>query len=285
MIFGSWNSLIESTFAAYRSAKYTLLKNSVFSVLKIIFPFALVGLGIGGIFGSWMIGIVVGVCVSFFILIKKFKYKPRLVFHDSIIRKIGKYSFLNYVSGFIGSLPTLILPLMITNSVHPEMTAYYYMAMVVANVLFIIPQATSNSLFAEGSNNEKSLKEHVKKATKIIFFLIIPAIIITIFFGKYILLLLGKDYSAEGFVLLNYLALSCIFLSINAIFNSLLLVRHKIKELLIINIISSTSILSLSCLFINKGLTGIGLAWLIGRGITTLTYLMINKIERKKKHN
>jgi O-antigen/teichoic acid export membrane protein len=190
---------------------------------------------------------------------------------------------MNYVSGFIGSLPTLILPLMITNSVHPEMTAYYYMAMMVANVLFIIPQATSTSLFAEGSNNEKAIKEHVKKASRIIFFLIIPAIIITIFFGKYILLLLGKDYSAEGFQLLNYLALSCIFLSISSIFGSLFLVKHRMKELLVISIISAVLILGLSYLWMDKGLTGIGLAWLIGKGVTTLIYSLIYFVERKKK--
>lgn len=275
MVVSSLSSLIESLFISYRSTKYTLLKNTIFSVLKIIFPFVLVGFGVWGIFGSWMIGLLAGVAVSYFILVKKFFYKPKLIFHDSIIRKIGKYSFLNYVAGFIGGLPTLLLPLMITNSIHPEMTAYYYMAMMVAATLFIIPQATSNSLFAEGSHNEKDLKKQVKKSVKIIGLLIIPAIIITIFFGKYILLLLGKDYSAEGYMLLNYFALSGIFISISSIFGGLFRVKHKIKELLIGNIISAVSVLGLSWLWMDNGLNGIGLAWLIGQGITSLSYFVL----------
>ncbi len=281
MVVSSLSSLIESLFISYRSTKYTLLKNTIFSVLKIGLPFGLVGLGVWGIFGSWMIGLFASVLVSFFVLIKKFAYKPRLVFHDSIIRKIGKYSFLNYVSGFIGGLPTLLLPLFITNFIHPKMTAYYYMAMMVAATLFIIPQATANSLFAEGSHDEKNLKKQVKKSVKIISLLVIPAIIITIFFGKYILLMLGKDYSAEGYMLLNYFALSCVFMSINSIFGSILRVKHKLKQIFVLSIISAISVLGLSLLWMGDGLTGIGLAWLIGQGIVTLSYFVI-WIFRKK---
>jgi O-antigen/teichoic acid export membrane protein len=286
MVFGTFNSLIESVFTAYRSTGYVLLKNTIFSVLKIAFPILVVGLGIWGIFGSWMIGILGGVCASFFILIKKFKYKPRLFFHDSIIKEIGKYSFVNYVSGFIGSLPILLLPLMITNSIHPEMTAYFYMAMMVANVLFIIPQAVSSSLFAEGSYNQKSLKEQTKKANKIIALLIIPSIAFTIIFGKYILLLMGKDYSTVGTILLNYLALSCIFLAVSSVFGSIFRVQHKMKELLVISIVSAVSILGLSWLWMSKGLSGIGLAWLIGQGITSLAYLgLYLRIKKQSKKN
>lgn len=281
MVVSSLSSMMDSLFISYRSTKYILLKQTIFSVLKIIFPFVLVIFGVWGIFGSWMIGILAGVGVSYFILVKKFLYKPKLVFHDSIIRKIGKYSFFNYVAGFIGSLPTLLLPLMITNSIHPEMTAYYYMAMMVASVLFIIPQATSNSLFAEGSHNEKEIKEHTKKSIKIISLLVIPAIIITILFGRYILLLLGKDYSAEGYMLLNYFALSCIFMSINSIFGSLFRVKHKIKEIVIVSIISAVSVLGLSLLWMGNGLTGIGLAWLIGQGIVTLSYFVLWLFRKK----
>jgi O-antigen/teichoic acid export membrane protein len=275
MIFSSFNSLIENVFVSYRSTKYVLLKNTIFSALKTMFPVLLVSFGAYGIFDSWMIGVIAGVVVSFFVLVKKFKYKPKIIFYNSIIKEIGKYSFLNYISVFIGSLPTLLLPLMITNSIHPEMTAYYYMAMMVANVLFIIPSATSTSLFAEGSHNEKDLSNHTKKTAKITGLLIIPAIIITILFGKYILLLLGKSYSAEGYVLLNYFAISCIFMSISSVFGSWFLVKHKMKELIVINTISAVSTLGFSLLWMNRGLEGIGLAWLIGKAITCLACLVL----------
>ena len=194
MVFASFNGLIDSIFLAYRNAKYILLKNSVFSIAKIGLPFFLVGLGAYGIFSSWMISLILGFLSVLSVLIYKYNYKPKFVFYDSIIKKIGKYSFGNYIAGAIGMLPTMLLPLIITNSLHPEITAYYYMAMMIANVLFIIPNATSNSLFAEGSYNEKNLKQQIKKSAKLISLFMIPAIILTIVLGKYIMLLFWQDY-------------------------------------------------------------------------------------------
>jgi len=274
MVFASLNGLIDNVFVAYRSAKYTLVKNSIFSILKLAFPFLLVSLGAYGIFGSWMLALIIGFIVSFIILIYKFNYKPRFVFYDSIIRKIGKYSFGNYVAGFIGGLPTLLLPLIITNMLKAETAAYYYMAMMIASTLFIIPSATSNSLFAEGSYNEKQLKHQVKKAIKIISLLIIPAIILTIIFGKYVLLLFGKSYSSEGYMFLNLMAISGIFVAINAVIASIIKVRKKISVLITRSMLSAVFILGLSLLFIKQGqgLLGIGYAYLIGQILTAIMF-------------
>jgi len=285
MIFSSFSSIIDSVFIAYRSTKYVLLKNSIFSLLKLIFPFILVSLGAYGIFSSWMIALIIGFCISFIILMFKFSYKPKIVFYDRIIKKIGSYSFANYVAGFIAGLPTLILPLMITNKLKPEITAYYYMAMMIAGVLFIIPQATSNSLFAEGSYNEKKLKIQLKKAIKIIALLLIPGILFTIFFGKYVLLFFGKDYSAEGYRFLNLLAFSGIFVSINAVFSALFRINKLMKELIIRSIIGSLFILVLAYIFIIKGLglMGVGYGWIIGNVVISLLFVLMWFRRRKRK--
>jgi len=279
MVFFSWNSLIDSVFIAYRSAKFILLKNTIFSSLKILLLFAFVWLGAYGIFTSWMISMIIGFLAVYLVLIYKFDYKPNFVFYDSIIKKIGKYSFGNYVAGFIGGLPTLLLPLLILNKLGAETSAYYYMAMMIAALLFVIPSATSNSLFAEGSHNEKHLKVQIKKAVKIISLILIPGILITIFLGKYILLLFGHQYSVEGFRFLQIIALSGVFIGINSIFGTLLRVKKKIKSLIFISIFNAILILGLSYLFMNNGLglLGIGYAWLIGQGIVSGVYLRVGR--------
>lgn len=277
MVIASFSTLLESVFIAYRKSKYVLMKNAIFSAVKIIPLFFAVGLGAYGIFGSWMIGMLFGAAASFLVLIFKFGYEFHFVFYDSILKKIGKYSFGNYVAGFIGGLPAMIIPIMITNSIHPETTAYYYMAMMIATALFIIPNATSNSLFAEGSHNEKNLKKQTKKAMKIIAILMIPAIIITIVLGKYVLLLFGSSYSSEGYMFLNLLAISGIFVSINAVYGSLFKIQHKIKEMIIRSVISAVSVIGLVYLFMDKGLFWIGVAWLIGQAIVTLSYIILRR--------
>ena len=147
------------------------------------------------------------------------------------------------------------------------------MDMMVVGLIYIIPVATSQALFAEGSYNELELKNHLKKAIKIISIIIIPAILIAVFLGKYILLAFGKDYSIEGLILLRLLALSGIFISINSVIGTILRVKHRIRVLIYINFINTIIILGLSYLFLSKGLLGIGFAWIIGQGLVSLIYL------------
>lgn len=275
MVFATLSSLIESIFLAYRSAGFILLKNSIFSVLKLIFPAMFVFLEAYGIFGSWMFAVIVSFLVSAIILTSKFEYKPKIVFYDSIIHKIGRYSFGNYIAGFIGGLATMLLPLMITNLHYPEMTAYYYISMSIIGALFVIPQATSNSLFAEGSNNQKKIKEQVKKAIKIISLLIIPAIILIMFLGKYVLAFFGQSYAIEGTGFLQILAISAIFVSINSVYGAVIRVRKMIRFMIVLSVISASIILGLSYLSIinGYGLQGIGYSFLTGQIVNSIIYI------------
>jgi O-antigen/teichoic acid export membrane protein len=273
IVFSSANVLIESIFIAFRNTKFILIKNTIFSVLKLILPFFLVGLGTYGIFGSWMVALTIAFIVSFIILVTKFGYKPQLILRKSVIGEIGRYSFGNYIAGFFGGLPILVLPLMITNIINPETTAHYYMAMMIASLLFVVPGSITQSLFAEGSHGETEFKEHIIKAIKIILLILIPAIIVIILFGNYILLAFGKNYSTEGFRFLQILALSGIFVSINSIFGTILRVKREIKRIIFIGLFESLLILGLSYLLISKGLLGIGIAWIIGQSAVSLVYL------------
>jgi O-antigen/teichoic acid export membrane protein len=282
MVIQSLSSMIESVFIALRSAKFVLIKNTVFSVIKLGMPFVFIAFGAFGIFSAYMSAMLIAFGVTFLILIFKFHYKPKFVFYDSVILKIGKYSFGNYIAGFVGGLPLMLLPLLITNMLHPETTAYYYMAMQIASFLFVIPGATNNSLFAEGSNNEKGMKKNVLKSIWIITILLIPAILLTFIFGKHILLVFGTEYSTQGFKFLEVMAISGILVSVNSIFGSVFRVKKRIFGILIASIISAVTILGLSYAFIGRGLIGIAYAYIIGQAAVTVAYLIMYKFGKKE---
>ena len=158
-----------------------------------------------------------------------------------------------------------------------KFSAYFYLDMMIANLLYIIPMATSQSLFAEGSYSETELKVQLKKAIKIISLILIPAILVTSLFGNYILLAFGKEYSSEGIIFLQILAISGIFLSIKYIGNSIFYIKHRIKLIILVNFIGASIILSLSIMLIHQNLLGIGIAWVIGQGAVALIYLLLMK--------
>ena len=275
IVFSSLNTISENVFIAYRSSKYVLIKNIIFSIIKLILPFALIALGTYGIFMSVGIAVTIAFMISLFFLIKKYNYLFKPTINKDIVKRMTKFSLGNYTSGFIGGLPAMVLPILITNLIGAKYSAYFYMDMMVANLLYVIPMATSQSLFAEGSYSESELKIHLKKAIKIITIIIIPAIIIIVCFGKHILLVFGKNYSDEGLQFLRLLSLSSIFVSFNYIFETILRIKHRIKELIYISFIKTILILGLSYLFLTRGLSGIGFAWIIGQGLGSLIYFAL----------
>ncbi len=283
----SMSSIIESVFMAFRSAKFILLKNTIFSVLKLGLPFVFIALGIVGafgIFGAYMTAAFIGFGVVFLILIYKFKYKPRFVFYDDVLTKIGKYSFVLYLAGFIGGLTSTLMPLIITNTINPETTAYYFMAMQIVSLLFVVSSATTSSLFAEGSNNQKSLKKNVLKSIWIIAVLLIPAILLTFLFGHFILEAFGEQYSAQGLNFLKMMTASAVLVAVNSVFGSVFKVKKRVMGIIIASIVSVTIILGLSLILLKQyGLMGIAYAYLAGQAAVALTYLIMWKFGKKKE--
>jgi len=280
IVFSSLNAISENVFIAYRSSKFVLIKNTISSIAKLILPIFLVALGAYGIVVSMGIAMAVAFLVSLAFLILRFNYLPKTIIDRSIVKRMTKFSLGNYIAGFIGGLPVMALPILITNSIGAKFSAYFYMAMMITNLLYIIPIATSQSLFAEGSYSERELKVQLKKAIKIISIIILPAIIVTFLFGNYILLAFGKEYSDDGFILLKFLSISGIFFSINAIGGTILNIKHKIKLLILLSLINTTVILSLSVFFIKMnlfGVVGVGIGWIVGQGIISVIYLLFIK--------
>ena len=277
IVFSSLNIISENVFIAYRSSKFVLIKNTTSSIAKLILPIFLVALGAYGIVASMGIAMAIAFLVSLVFLILRFNYLPKPIIDRIVAKRMTKLSLGNYIAGFIGGLPVMILPILITNSIGAKFSAYFYLDMMIANLLYIIPMAISQSLFAEGSYSERDLKIQLKKAIKIISLLLVPAILITFLFGNYILLAFGKEYSSEGVIFLQILAISGIFLSINHIGNSIFYIKHKIKLIIIVNFISASIILSLSIILIHQNLLGIGISWMLGQGIISVIYLLFIK--------
>lgn len=269
------NSIIESIFVAFRSTIYIFYKNTLLSLIKLGMPILLIPFGAFGIFISVGLSYITALIFSLIILVIFFRYSFYFSINNQLIKKIGFYSFANYIAGFITNLPNVLLPIIITNKLGASQTAYFYIPMMITNLIYIIPTASTQSLFAEGSHNEERMKYHINKATKITILILTPTIVITLFFGNYILLAFGKNYFSEAFILLRILALSSIFFAINSICGTILKVNNRIKELIIISIICTFLILLFSLLFIKFNLIGIGYAWIMGQFISSIIYLLV----------
>ena len=263
-------NLVDSVFIAYKSAKYVLIKDFVYSSLKLVLIFLFSSLMAFGIFVSWITAFLIAFIFGLIILITKFSYKPRFVIYDSIIKKIFSFSIGNHLANLIKTLPSSIIPLLITNILSPSNTAYYYVAFNIAGLLFMIPNTVASSLFAKVSGDEKELGKAMKKSIAFILLLLIPGILVFLFFDKYLLLLFGKEYSNNAVIVLNLLTLSSLFAAMSSLYLTYLNIKKKIKRLVFVNLVICLATILFVYLLMPYGLKGIGLGYLLGQAMILL---------------
>jgi O-antigen/teichoic acid export membrane protein len=265
---------IGSIFIARRRAEFNLAKNTIFSLLKIPLPILLVlFFHAFGIVSSWGIatGIAVAVCLFFFLPRVQESYKPVPNLNLNIVKNIWKYSLGNYLVSILAATPSFILPIMIVNRLSGEQNAYFYVAWTIAGLLFSIPLAASQSLFAEGSHFEDRLRINAGRAFRFALVLLVPSIILVVVLAKWLLLLFGSSYSSNGLTLLWILGGSSIFVGINSIYCTILLVQHRIRELLVLRGLTTLVILVASVLIMPAmGIVGIGYAWLGAQALVSI---------------
>jgi O-antigen/teichoic acid export membrane protein len=280
------SSLIDATFIASRRAGFVLSKNTVFSVLKIPLPILFVlFFHTFGIVTSWGIAVAVGVALSLFLFLPKVQnhYKPVPTLKPGPIKGMWQYSGGYYLSNLFSVAPALILPIMVVNLISAESNAYFYVAWMIAGLLFAIPTAVASSLFAEGSHFEDKLRENVVKSLKFTFLLLIPAVIVLVLVGKWLLLAFGQSYSANALKLLWILAASSFPLGINHIYSGILRVTGRLKELAIIwGLIAIAALLVSFLIMPSTGIIGIGYAWLGVQVVVAIYILSARKLTKIK---
>lgn len=273
-VFWTLSWLMDVVFIARRRADFVLWKNTLFSVLKVPLPVLLVlYFHTFGIVASWGLAIGFALAVSFVLFMPRAQpgFKPLPKISLDTLKRLKGYSAGSYLASLAGAAPALILPIMIVNLLGPEQNAYFYVAWMIASLLFTIPTAVSQSLFAEGSHSEGDLARHVRRSYRFVFLLLIPALVVLLVLGQWLLLLFGASYSANALMLLRLLALSGIFVGINSVYYSTLRVERRIPELVTLSGFVALSVLITSYLTTpHTGIIGIGYAWIGAQAAVTV---------------
>lgn len=262
-------------FIAARKAQYSFFQSLLAGLRIAILPL-MVGFGIAGIFSSFALGYIIAFVLSFifmFITYSSYNLLAGIKWH--IFRKIIRFSFGNYIGDCFRILPGFIMPLIIVNIATSDLSAYFYIAWMIASLFFIIPYATNSSLLAESSYNFPELRSHVLKASKFIFLILLPLIILIIFIGHYLLHLFGESYVTGSSSLMLLLAFSSIPVAINEIYVSLNRVNKNIIPIIAVYGFVAVVTVSGSFFLIPLiGIIGIGIAWIGSNSIAAIVSIV-----------
>lgn len=273
-IFFALSLVMNNVFIAKRSAKYMLLRNVVYGLVRLGLPaiFA-VFFGVFGIFASWGVAAFIALVVGWLFFMRKIlpEYRPSLRASKTVVNDIFHFSFGNYIGGILSMLPTFLLPIMLVNLATPELAAYFYVAWMIAGILFIVPQAVATSLFAEGSHFQDRFSGDIRKSLRLILVLVTIGIIALFFFGNILLFLFSADYSENAFDLLRILAISAVFVSINGVYFTIKRVEKKVAPIILISAFITIMTLIVAYVLVPPlGLIGVGIGWIASQGLVSL---------------
>lgn len=263
------NLLCDGIYLANKKTVFSLIVTTAYSFLRTIFPFLFLGFGAGGILLAAGLAQLIGLGINLIVLQKQWGYFSAFNISFLSLSGIWKFTSQNYVASLFTLVPYCVVPIIILDKIGAAESAYYYIVMMVINLLYVIPGSATKSLFAEGSYREEDIIHNVKKSVAFIFLTTIPAIVVLFLSANFILRFFGPSYE-QGAFLLQLLSISVIPYGIYTVSTTIFKIKKKSHLYLLCNIIISLSEIILVYSLINLGLDGIGYAILLSNSIAAL---------------
>jgi O-antigen/teichoic acid export membrane protein/Ser/Thr protein kinase RdoA (MazF antagonist) len=264
MVAVSLNTLTDSIFIANRRAEYHTIVYSAFGVVRLILPLILIMLGSLGIFMAYISAVCVSLLLSFYFMKKAAGYVFFSRPNWNFIIDSRRYTSSNYISTLLSGLPSQLIPTLIILKLGAASAAYFSMAWTMANLLYVVPSAITNSLLAETSHKMANQARNLRHAIRLLASILVPIVGLAILVAPYLLSLFGKNYAAGGTGIFQLLALSTFFIAGSSIGNTILNLDQRGGGLVGIQVVLAGSTLLLAYLLIPMGLIGIGAAMLAG---------------------
>lgn len=269
------NVLTDSVFIARRRAKYHTIAYTVFGTVRLILPILLIAAGAMGIFLAFVVAGGVSLALSLFMMWRGCDYHPLTKPHWRFIIDSRRYTTHNYIANLLVALPGQLLPTFMIVNLGATQTGFFTMAWTMANLLYVIPTAITNSLLAEGSHDPHEQKRNLGHAVRVMVAFLVPIVAVAILVAPYLLHLFGAQYSQQSSLPFQILAFATLFLAANSIGTTIMNLEHRSGSVVIVQLAIVLVTFGLAQVLLPQGTAGIGLAFLGGMAAGTVTQLII----------
>jgi len=276
--------VLNSCYTAARKTEYTVLGTLGFTVSKLLFLPLLTSLSVSWIFGSWVIGIIIGVLV----LVAFFRRGVGVGFPlPSLdlgpLRGRLRYALVNHAGSVVLLAGNHLLPILVANLEGVEATAYFYIPWMIGNMLHQIPLMVSQSFFAEASAHHSKMSGVWRRSLKLCYALAIPASSVLMLGSGFVLRLFGPRYAENSTLLLILICLSTPMYCFNRIYLTRKRVENKLGWVLGGHTLVTAVLLGAGIILLGAvSVTSFGYGLLLGHGSLALLGLMETFRSRSK---
>ena len=272
--------ILDSTAIAVRRADLQTIRNTIFAVLKIPLAIGVVVFlkGRAGVFFSLALAFGISVVVAGLLFRRVLPgYLPKPELQLSRLRPIFRFSLGNYTAGVIATAGTTLPSALIVDALGltqgPTNAFYFYIALIVATLLYIIPSATLTSFYAEASQTNADHRKGERQAILLSIGLLIPAIAVMWLFSETMLRWFGDPgIAAEAVTPLRILTFASIPVFLNGVFGTRVRVRKRTLPLIISATIATVITLGLGWILLQNpdlGIDGLAYAYVLGQAAAT----------------
>lgn len=257
--------VLDGYFIAERRAEFSLYRNIVFNVVKLALPFlAVFQASALGIPAAWTAGIVASLVVAGVLVSLSLRRDPAGTEAPPSTRAFVRYAGLNSAHNVADFLPGLVLPIVVLHVAGREANAFFYIAWSIAFVAFLASKSIAQSTFAEMSHDRARVGHHLRKAALQNVLVLAPFVVLALGLGRFVLALFGPAYAKNAYPLLALLALSAVFVAVNALYATFLKARRATAELVVLPVVTVTVTFAAGYpLLASHGLVGLGAGWLL----------------------
>jgi O-antigen/teichoic acid export membrane protein len=228
-----------------------------------------------GIYGAWAVGNLISLIVlARFVSTKKQEHGKGYLPQWTLLRKLGGVALQHHLLNLVLSAPVLILPVMVAVMLSAQANAWFYIAWMVANFVFMVPGALTMVLHAVNSAQQATLKQRVRMTLSLAFAVSLVGICVIVLAANQLLSLFGSAYAAEAHWTLQILAIAVLPIIIKNHYMSICRIYDRITQALIAMIPSSLLELGIAALGAHiGGLVGLSVGWVIAMFIESIFML------------
>ena len=265
---GSVGVVAQSAIIALRKSKWVVVENTAGSLVKLLLLPLGIGFGAAGLFGLYFAALAIATIGSIVILRYEVGSSVSRWVRGVDLRCLAhcrSFAAGNHVAALVALLPTTVLPIIVLNRLGARQAAFFAMPLMIVALLNVIPSMASQSLFAEASADEASLRAQTRRTLLGVYAILVPGVIVLCVLAQPVLSIFGPDYARNGTRCLQLLALSGMFAGFNYVADVVLNARKQVKSYVFLNTAGTVCAIGFPVVFMGSGLTGVGFGWFVGQ--------------------
>jgi O-antigen/teichoic acid export membrane protein len=196
-------------------------------------------------------------------MVAKGGHRFRLSLNRAALSDLGRFSLGIYLASLLGSLPNMLLPIIILSRFGPRQSAYWSIAMTIAILFFQLSGAVSQALLPEVAHRPRERRQLLLRAAFLIVALMAPILAIAYFVAPLPLRLLGAGYSAGALAPLRWLIIAGYVTILNYVFGTVLVLAKKTFLMSLVNVVNAVIVLGMALAWATNA-NGVAIGWVVG---------------------